>query len=87
LNALKAFEAAARNLSFTIARNELGGPMAQSAARVQTLEHWLDLKLFRRFNRRLEPRSFRNLQRFEIGAASAAGIKWGGGLVVIYTDW
>jgi LysR family transcriptional regulator, glycine cleavage system transcriptional activator len=54
LNALKAFEAAGRNQSFTIAGNELGVTHGAISRQVQALEHWLGLKLFRRFNRRLE---------------------------------
>jgi len=54
LNALRAFEAAARNLSFTVAGNELGVTHGAVSRQIQSLEHWLGAKLFRRFNRRLE---------------------------------
>jgi LysR family transcriptional regulator, glycine cleavage system transcriptional activator len=53
LNALKAFEAAARNLSFTIAGSELGVTHGAVSRQVQALEYWLGVKLFQRFNRRL----------------------------------
>jgi LysR family glycine cleavage system transcriptional activator len=54
LNAFKAFESAARNLSFTIAGNELGVTHGAVSRQVQSLEHWLGVQLFRRFNRRLD---------------------------------
>jgi LysR family transcriptional regulator, glycine cleavage system transcriptional activator len=54
LNALKAFEAAARHSSLTVAGSELGVTHGAVSRQVQTLEHWLGIKLFRRFNRRLE---------------------------------
>jgi LysR family glycine cleavage system transcriptional activator len=54
LNALRAFEAAARNLSFTVAGNELGVTHGAVSKQVRALEYWLGLNLFRRLNRRLE---------------------------------
>src|ERR1700756_3781602 len=54
LNTLKAFEAAARHLSFTLAGAELFVTHGAVSRQVQALEDWLGAKLFRRLNRRLE---------------------------------
>ena len=53
LNALRAFEAAARYLSFTKAAEELNVTQAAISHQVKALEEILGLSLFRRFNRRL----------------------------------
>jgi len=53
LNALKAFEAAARNLSFTKAAEELFVTQAAVSHQIKTLEEHLGLKLFLRKNRSL----------------------------------
>jgi len=53
LNALKAFEAAARLLSFTKAAEELFVTQAAISHQIKTLEKFLGLKLFRRRNRSL----------------------------------
>mgnify|MGYP000179837063 FL=1 len=53
LNALRAFEAAARQLSFTKAAAELHVTQAAISHQVKTLEEHLGLPLFRRLNRRL----------------------------------
>ncbi len=53
LNALRAFEAAARHLSFTKAADELHVTQAAISHQVKALEETLGLPLFRRFNRRL----------------------------------
>jgi len=53
LNALKAFEAAARHLSFTKAAAELNVTQGAVSHQVQALEEQLGLLLFRRMNRRL----------------------------------
>ncbi|MHA1152834.1 MAG: transcriptional regulator GcvA [Alphaproteobacteria bacterium] len=53
LNALRAFEAAARHLSFTKAAEELFVTQAAISHQVKALETALDLQLFRRLNRRL----------------------------------
>jgi LysR family glycine cleavage system transcriptional activator len=53
LNALRAFEAAARQLSFTKAAAELNVTQAAISHQVKTLEEHLGLPLFRRLNRRL----------------------------------
>ncbi len=53
LNALRAFEAAARHLSFTKAAEELHVTQAAISHQVKTLEDQLGLPLFRRLNRRL----------------------------------
>ena len=53
LNALKAFEAAARHLSFTKAAEELFVTQAAISHQIKTLEEYLGLKLFRRRTRSL----------------------------------
>lgn len=53
LNALRAFEAAARHLSFTKAAEELFVTQAAISHQVKALEETLGIQLFRRFNRRL----------------------------------
>jgi LysR family glycine cleavage system transcriptional activator len=53
LNALRAFEAAARHLSFTKAAEELFVTQAAVSHQVKALEETLGIQLFRRFNRRL----------------------------------
>lgn len=53
LNALRAFEAAARHLSFTRAAEELFVTQAAISHQVKGLEEWLGLDLFRRRNRSL----------------------------------
>jgi LysR family glycine cleavage system transcriptional activator len=53
LNAVRAFEAAARHLSFTKAAEELHVTQAAISHQVKTLEAYLGLKLFRRLNRAL----------------------------------
>lgn len=53
LNALRAFEAAARHLSFTLAANELHVTQAAVSHQVKALEAWLGVKLFRRLPRSL----------------------------------
>jgi len=54
LNALRAFEAAARNLSFTKAARELSVTQGAVSHQVATLETQLGLQLFERLNRRLQ---------------------------------
>jgi len=53
LNAIRAFEAAARHLSFTKAAEELFVTQAAVSHQIKALEAALDVQLFRRFNRRL----------------------------------
>jgi LysR family glycine cleavage system transcriptional activator len=53
LNALRAFEAAARHLSFTRAAEELNVTQAAISHQIRNLEDYLQLKLFRRIHRRL----------------------------------
>jgi DNA-binding transcriptional LysR family regulator len=53
LNALRAFEAAARHLSFTVAADELHVTQAAVSHQVKALEDRLGLKLFRRLPRGL----------------------------------
>lgn len=54
LNALRAFEAAARHLSFTRAAEELFVTQAAVSHQIKALEEMLGVRLFRRYNRRLE---------------------------------
>ncbi len=53
LNALRAFEAAARHLSFTRAAGELHVTQAAISHQIKALEEWLGMPLFRRQNRAL----------------------------------
>jgi LysR family glycine cleavage system transcriptional activator len=53
LNAMRAFEAAARHLSFTKAADELNVTQAAISHQVKALEDWLGVPLFRRLNRAL----------------------------------
>jgi len=53
LNALKAFEAAARHLSFTAASAELNVTQAAISHQVRTLENYLGINLFNRAHQRL----------------------------------
>ncbi len=53
LNALKAFEASARHLSFTKAAKELHVSQAAISHQIKHLEERLNIKLFRRLNRAL----------------------------------
>lgn len=53
LNAVRAFEAAARHLSFTRAAEELSVTQATVSHQVKALEEWLGVELFNRRNRRL----------------------------------
>jgi LysR family glycine cleavage system transcriptional activator len=69
LNALRAFEAAARHGSLTRAALELGVTHGAVSRQVQALEAWLGKPLFRRLNRRIEPTEAGAAYRLEIGAA------------------
>jgi len=69
LNALRAFEAAARHSSFTRAALELGVTHGAVSRQVQALEAWLGKKLFRRFNRRVVLTDAGAAYRTEIGGA------------------
>ena len=53
LGALRAYEAAARHLSFTLAAEELNVTPSAISHQVKALERWLGVPLFRRFNRAL----------------------------------
>ena len=53
LNALRAFEAAARHLSFTRAAGELHVTQAAISHQIKALEEWLGMALFKRQNRAL----------------------------------
>ena len=53
LNALKAFEASARHLSFTRAADELFVTQAAISHQIKSLEEYLGIKLFMRKNRAL----------------------------------
>ena len=54
LNALRAFEAAARRLSFTRAADELFVTQAAVSHQIKHLEEQLGMQLFRRMNRQLQ---------------------------------
>lgn len=51
MNTLRAFEAAARHLSFTLAAEELNITQAAVSHQIKTLEYALGVRLFRRLNR------------------------------------
>ena len=51
MNTLRAFEAAARHLSFTVAAQELHVTQAAVSHQIKTLEEALGVRLFRRLNR------------------------------------
>ena len=53
LNAIKAFESAARHLSFTKAADELFVTQAAVSHQIKSLENYLSIKLFHRKNRSL----------------------------------
>jgi LysR family glycine cleavage system transcriptional activator len=53
LNAVRAFEAAARHLSFTRAADELNVTPAAISHQVKGLEEWFGIKLFQRRNREI----------------------------------
>ena len=53
LNSLRAFEAAARHMSFTRAAEELYVTQGAVSRQVKTLEEYLDVQLFQRLNRSL----------------------------------
>lgn len=53
LNAIRAFEAAARHLSFTRAADELHVTPAAISHQVKGLEEWFGIKLFQRRNREI----------------------------------
>lgn len=67
LNAVRAFDAAARHLSFTKAADELHVTQAAISHQIKGLEEWLGLPLFRRANRSLE--------LTEAGAAYLPGVR------------
>jgi LysR family transcriptional regulator, glycine cleavage system transcriptional activator len=69
LNALRAFEAAARHLSFTRAGAELHITHGAVSRQVQALETWLGAPLFRRLNRRIELTEAGTTLLAEFGAA------------------
>ncbi|MFT5509286.1 MAG: LysR family glycine cleavage system transcriptional activator, partial [Hyphomicrobiaceae bacterium] len=54
LNSLRAFEAAARHLSFAKAADELNVTAAALSHQIKTLETFLDIKLFERKVRAVE---------------------------------
>ncbi|MGU3340906.1 transcriptional regulator GcvA [Methylobacterium mesophilicum] len=69
LNALKAFEAAARHVSFTRAAEELRVTHGAVSRHVQMLEGWLGVPLFERHNRRVVLTEAGQSYAAEIGAA------------------
>ncbi|WP_342107811.1 transcriptional regulator GcvA [Methylobacterium sp. SI9] len=69
LNAVKAFEAAARHASFTRAADELHVTHGAVSRQVQMLEAWLGAPLFERHNRRVVLTEAGTAFAAEIGAA------------------
>jgi LysR family glycine cleavage system transcriptional activator len=69
LNAVRAFESAARHLSFTRAGEELNVTHGAISRQVQALEAWLGVPLFRRWNRRVELTDAGQRYLSEIGIA------------------
>jgi LysR family glycine cleavage system transcriptional activator len=69
LNALKAFEAAGRHASFTLAAEELRVTHGAVSRHVQALEAWLGTPLFERYNRRVVLTEAGRSYLPEIGAA------------------
>lgn len=69
LNALKAFEAAGRHASFTLAADELRVTHGAISRHVQALEAWLGVLLFERHNRRVVLTEAGRSYLAEIGAA------------------
>ncbi len=69
LNAVRAFEAAARHASFTRAAEELRVTHGAVSRQVQLLEAWLGVPLFERLNRRVVLTEAGGAYAAEIGAA------------------
>lgn len=69
LNAVRAFEAAARHASFTRAADELRVTHGAVSRQVQVLEAWLGMPLFERLNRRVVLTEAGGAYAAEIGAA------------------
>lgn len=82
LNWLRAFEAAARHLSFTEAGEELGVTQAAVSQQIRQLEDWLGAQLFKRLPRALAltdagiaylPIVQEGIQRIDLGTAEIFG--------------
>ncbi|KVT64679.1 transcriptional regulator [Burkholderia ubonensis] len=69
LNSLRAFEAAARLGSFTLAADELCVTHGAISRHVQQLEAWLGQALFERYNRRVELTEAGRVYLAEVGAS------------------
>ncbi|MBW5808742.1 transcriptional regulator GcvA [Burkholderia sp. COPS] len=69
LNSLRAFEAAARHGSFTLAADELCVTHGAISRHVQQLEAWLGRPLFERHNRRVELTDAGRAYLAEVGAS------------------
>ncbi|MGB5761401.1 MAG: transcriptional regulator GcvA [Sedimenticolaceae bacterium] len=91
LNPLKAFEAAARHLSFRMAAEELSVTPAAISQMVHTLEDYLGVPLFVRLNRALRltdagqeclPYFSEGLDRIAEGVSRLQGVEWSGSLKV-----
>ena len=92
LNALRAFEAAARHLSFKNAANELSVTPTAVSHQIKSLEEFLDLPLFRRLPRALEltaqgqamlPKVREGLECFAVAVENAHEHTAGGRLLVV----
>lgn len=53
MNALRAYESAARHLSFSLAAQELNVTPGAISQQIKSLETYLDIRLFRRYNRQI----------------------------------
>ena len=92
LNALRAFDAAARHLSFKKAANELSVTPTAVSHQIKLLEEFLGLSLFRRLPRALEltaqgqamlPKVREGLECFAVAVESAHDHVTGGRLVIV----
>ena len=92
LNALRAFEAAARHLSFKKAANELSVTPTAVSHQIKSLEEFLDLPLFHRLARALEltpqgqamlPKVREGLECFAVAVENAHEHAGGGRLLVV----
>jgi len=96
LNALRAFEAAARHLSFTRAASELSVTQAAVSQQIRTLEEHLGVRLFRRQSRRLlltdagqilAPTLRRSLEEIRLACTRVRAARAGGRLSVNVTPY
>ncbi len=84
LNALRAFEAAGRHLSFSKAAAELNVTPAAVSQQVKTLEDYLGVRLFRRLNRAL---LLTDAGQFSLPAVSEGFDRLADGIAGIESSW